>query len=265
VRQQSRATDDSMNAAKLSTIMTVIFLAVFLHRAPAEEVRVRISPDGAEMVKVAGGPFTMGDDEGEPDERPAHEVRVKGFWIDRTEVTFRQYDRCVSEGYCRVPTVAGRVKDKRLPVTGVNWFDAMDYCKWAGKRLPTEAEWEKAARGTDGRNYPWGEKPDCTLANFRECEIGHPLPVGTYPGGASPCGALDMAGNVWEWVADWYDPRYYKTSPRTDPRGPAAGKYRVVRGGSWTRYMAGMRSADRGGFTPQTRADDIGFRCATSD
>ncbi len=253
-----------MNSRSLAVIIVLIVLAASFI-ASAEVIKLRTSPEGVEMVKIPNGPFTMGDNEGEPDERPAHEVELETFWIDRTEVTFRQYDRCVSEGYCRVPTVTGRVKDKTMPVTGVSWFDARDYCKWAGKRLPTEAEWEKAARGTDERTYPWGEKLSCTLANYRECEIGHPMPVGTYPEAASPYGAFDMAGNVWEWVADHYDSQYYKISPASDPQGPGAGKYRVVRGGAWTRYMAGMRSADRGAFTPSSRADDLGFRCARDD
>jgi formylglycine-generating enzyme required for sulfatase activity len=154
----------------------------------------------------------------------------------RTEVTNAQYDRCVRAGVCTAPSnsVWRDVRFADHPVTDVSWDQASVYAQWVGGSLPTEAQWEKAARGTDLRAYPWGDQePTVSLLNFEGSGIGGTSAVGSYPIGASPYGALDMAGNVWEWVADWYDGSYYSVSPVENPQGPATGSYRVLRGGSW--------------------------------
>jgi len=207
-----------------------------------------------DRVTVPGGPFTQGSTRGEEDERPARKVTVKTFAIDRTEVTRAAYAQCVDAGKCRAPAPAEG--DANFPVTGVDWNDAQAYCKFAGARLPTEAEWEKAARGTDGREYPWGNDADCGKANWGSFEgegpcagknPGRPVAVGSYPAGASPYGALDLGGNVWEWVADKYD---------ADPAR------RVVRGGSCCSFFVGPRAPNRNAWAPDHRDADLGFRCA---
>jgi formylglycine-generating enzyme required for sulfatase activity len=225
----------------------------------------------AGMVRVPAGAFTMGGGD-EDDERPAHRVFLSEFQLDRDEVTRGEYGRCVRAHACAAPSVDGAGDGEgadEIAVTGVSWRDADAYCRFAGKRLPTEAEWEKAARGTDGRIYPWGNEPSCAQANFGNFEgegrcpenPGRPVKPGGFPG-ASPYGARDLAGNVWEWVADRYDAKFYRRSPARDPKGPPAGDKRVVRGGACCSMFGLPRASNRLAF-PETYKDiDIGFRCA---
>jgi formylglycine-generating enzyme required for sulfatase activity len=242
------------------------------------------------MVYVPAGAFWMGSKESDPDanddEKPQHEVILDAFWIDRTEVTNGQYRRCVDDGACSPPSSSssstrdsyyGTSEFDDYPVIFVDWEQADAYCTWAGKRLPTESGWEKAARGTDKRMYPWGDGFDGNLVNFCDVNCGFDrknedwddgyadtAPVGNYPNGASPYGALDMAGNVWEWVADWYGEDYYAGSPDRNPQGADSGEMRVLRGGSWSFDQEGVRAANRSSSEPSGLYGDVGFRCARS-
>jgi formylglycine-generating enzyme required for sulfatase activity len=222
-----------------------------------------------EMVFVPGGTFMMGSDpDADPnasdDELPQHEVTLDSFWIDRTEVTNAMYAQCVTDGDCEESAFADDAdyNGASYPVIGVSWFDAENYCQWAGGRLPTEAEWEYAARGNDGRLYPWGNQvPTCELAQFNACS-GNTVEVGSFsPAGDSWVEAADMAGNVWEWVADWYDSDYYENAPANNPTGPESSDRKVLRGGGWRYYSQILRVAYRGYYTPGSRLDSVGYRC----
>lgn len=227
------------------------------------------SNDGAPMVFVPAGAFTMGSDI-LPAERPIHVVTLNAFWLDRYEVTNALYRKCVATGACQPPeaTSTDRGNDYNdpaqsdFPIAQVTWAEAEQYCQWAGKRLPSEAEWEKAARGTDARIYPWGNTFDPALLNSAFNTNLKTTAVGSFPTGASPCGAMDMAGNVWEWVADWYDDHYYAQSLPDNPTGPITGTQKVARGGGYGGTDAVMRTSERRPLYPDDYGGYLGFRCA---
>jgi formylglycine-generating enzyme required for sulfatase activity len=242
---------------------------------------------GVVMRLVPAGEFSMGSENGDSDERPVHQVYLDAFYMDMYEVTNAAYRACVSAGVCTPPhdtssatrsIYYGNSQYDNYPVIYVDWEQANTYCEWRGGSLPTEAQWEKAARGTDGRTYPWGNAFDGTKVNFcdKNCPFGEldktvddgyadTSPVGSYESGKSPYGIYDLAGNVWEWVADWYDPNYYASSPSSNPLGPSSGQDRVLRGGSWDVNRYGVRSAYRNYYTPDViNFFSVGFRCARS-
>ncbi len=221
------------------------------------------------FVPIPAGEFQMGSENGGEDEKPVHGVYLEAFEIGRYEVTNRQYAQCVSAGVCVGMPDAGEDRDLH-PVVNVSWHDAQTFCEWAGGRLPTEAEWEKAARGgLAGKAYPWGdEAPICTAGASNAANFGggscprDSMPVGSFaPNGY---GLYDMAGNVWEWAADWYDGTYYQDSPSSNPLGPSSGEDRVLRGGSWYGDDLSSRSANRYGNHPSVSYNYLGFRCARS-
>ena len=229
--------------------------------------------DDAPMVLIPAGEFWMGspDEEGQKDEHPRHQVSLDAFYMDKFEITVARYAELVRSTKRSKPAYWNQVdssKHGNLPVVGVDWQDAEAYCRWAGKRLPTEAEWEKAARGTDGRRYPWGnEQPTPGLANFGKDYVETIYntglaPVDSYEAGNSPYGLHHMAGNVWEWTADWYDQQFYATSPQRNPTGPSTGTTKVLRGGSWSDEPDFVRSANRNWGTPTSGGARGGFRCA---
>jgi formylglycine-generating enzyme required for sulfatase activity len=239
----------------------------------------------SERVYIPAGTFLMGCDVDHSagywcyeDELPLHTVYLDAYWVDTTEVTNARYAQYVAAGSCTPPSVVSSAQRQHYyddlqyanyPVIYVSWVKAQAFCTWAGGGLPTEAQWERTARGSaDTRPYPWGDQfPDCTLANFLQrtglC-VGDTIEVGNYPNGASPTGALDMAGNVLEWVYDYYATNYYSISPLENPTGPIYGESRVFRGGSFlndaNRLRVSYRSGDFGGYA----AADLGFRCVYS-
>ena len=233
--------------------------------------------DGMALVYVPAGKFLMGsavsDTFAQKNEQPQHSVTLDAFWIDRTDVTNAMYTQCVSAGACQKPkAIVSKTRPDyytnaqygNYPVVFVTWDDAKAYCAWAGRRLPTEAEWEKAARGTDGALYPWGNQPFDDTRGALQPTATDTTPVGSYPAGASPYGALDMAGNVWQWVADWYAADYYANSPAQNPTGPANGTLHILRGGSWDVVRSYVRAAVRDSYQGSITYEQIGFRCAKS-
>lgn len=249
--------------------------------------------DRMTLVYVPAGEFTMGSDADDAlaecqkyrseckrewftNEEPPHEVELNAYWIDQTEVTNAMYAKCVNDGRCEPPASSssysrdlyfGNSTYNDYPVIHINWYHAAAYCEWAGRELPTEAQWEKAARGTSGRTYSWGESISCSFTNYwgkDEGCIGDTSKVGSYPDGSSIYGALDMTGNVWEWVKDWYLSTYYQESPVLNPLGRSSGQERSVRGGAWSTREYRSRTTFRHFLSPTIDGDGLGFRCAFS-
>jgi formylglycine-generating enzyme required for sulfatase activity len=250
------------------------------------------NPEPSKMVFIPAGPFLMGADIendnswGDEDEQPVHKVNLSAYWIDRFEVTAKDFSRFLnlhpkeSPRYIemgRAVTIENRGGKyherpglKRYPANRISWYGASAYCLWMGKRLPTEAEWEKAARGTDERLFPWGnEHPNNSLATYRrkfsEWGFKAMVPVDSMAQGQSPYGVYHMAGNIWEWVADGFDPNYYTSSPTKDPKGPASSTSRVLRGGNWYYKAYYMRTTYRFNEKPEKFKIWQGFRCSKSE
>lgn len=265
-------------------LVAFTFLAVLADTVPAtaQLERLRKAMKDAHAIHESHGPmgtipageFWMGIDgpQGLDDERPRHPVILDAYAMDRHEVTVGRYSIFL-EHTGRMPPLFWDTLDLHehadRPVIGVDWTDADAYCRWAGKRLPTEAEWEHAARGTDERRYPWGNQtPTREFANYgigARFSYGQTLmPVGHYEKGRSPYGMYDMAGNVWEWVQDWYGTNYYEASDRRNPSGPGEGQFKVLRGGSWSELPKYLLTYGRFKLPPNTRNSYMGFRCAKS-
>jgi sulfatase modifying factor 1 len=270
-----------MKALRSMMVMGIVLVAVpAVTVAEGLEKEVK-GKDGAPMVLIPEGSFPMGvphgDRDGGRDEYPRHDVFVNNFYIDKFELTNGRYLEFVKATNHRIPqnpknatrnlwegdTITESLADR--PVVNVDWADAQAYCQWAGKRLPTEAEWEKAAKGTTDRRFPWGNvEPTNKHLNFNQQWIGEKtlMPVGSYELGKSPFGVYDMAGNVWEWVNDWYDAKYYEKSPAKNPTGPETGTKRVLRGSGWQNETPTVRIFTRVDSDPTIRNESTGFRCA---
>lgn len=244
------------------------------------------------MLFVKPGSFHMGNSSefASSNQVPSHQVFIDAYYIDKHEVTIQEYEKFIQAGgyhknefwtnlgwefiqqnQIKGYMVLGQPRAERLfqklynapnqPVIGVSWYEANAYCKWAGKRLPTEAEWEKAARGLDGFLYPWGNEMIFANVSYNITNGKRTLPVGSFSNGASPYGCLDMSGNVWEWCSDWYDEDYYSRSTLRNPAGPKKGTYRVLRGGSWGSNRLQLQSVFRYYDRPTFRGFNVGFRC----
>ncbi|MGI9276411.1 MAG: formylglycine-generating enzyme family protein [Endozoicomonas sp.] len=242
-----------------------------------------------EVIALPAGSFTRGCTENAQtlgdlcdwDTYPARTIHLSAFEIDKYPVTFRRYNECYKENVCGELYAQGGCNWKQpdsdnLPVNCISWKQAKEYCEWEGRRLPTEAEWEKTARGTDNRIYPWGEEePSCKRAIMNQktdettmgpgCGAGTTQAVDSRPEGQSPDGVMDMVGNVWEWVSDWYGKFYYSTSTDTDPKGPIIGQKRSIRGGDWlAKKSYELNAIVRSNYDPLSSGYVVGFRCAKS-
>jgi formylglycine-generating enzyme len=227
-----------------------------------------VGKDGAPMVLIPVGEFTMGSDKGDDDEEPVHKVFLDSFYLDKFEVTNGRFAKFVEAIQSEPPWGFADKETPVLrqdqPVRWVNWMEAMGYCLWAGKRLPTEAEWEKAARGSDARVYPWGnDAPTLAHAVFGLKEGSDTVSaIGNRDKGKSPFGVHDLAGNLYEWTTDWYDEQFYSKNPAINPRGPAEGSAKVQRGGSYINGAYRLRSSFRTKGDPTEHDPNVGFRCA---
>ena len=264
------------SSVRIFTVLLMIIMAVLVRAEDAKEVvvasaeelkgikakKITWKKDGAKMVLIPAGSFDMGSGESS-DEQPVHTVYVDAFYMDEYEVTNAQYRKFMSATGHREPRYwdDSDYNQPNQPVVGVDWNDAVAYARWAGRRLPTEAEWEYAARGgLSGRKYPWGDPISTSQANYGS-NVGKPVPVGSYS--ANGYGLYDMAGNVYEWCSDWYDEDYYSSSPSRNPQGPSSGSYRVLRGGSWFNLPYHLRVAYRNNYIPASAYDTYGFRCVS--
>lgn len=237
-------------------------------KKPGKPFAVRISPmDGAEMVWIPEGEFKMGSNEviSFNPEQPAHQVFLDGYWIYKNVVTVAQYKKFCEKTQHTLPEAPKWGWKDDHPVVSVMWKEAKAYCEWVGGQLPTEAQWEKAARGTDGRRFPWGDTWDAECAQsskIRPGSVGGTAPAGSHTKGASPYGVLDMAGNVFQWCSDWYDAKYYEHSPPKNPTGPETGMERVIRGGGWNVHIQNFfRTSMRFRYEPDISGHNGGFRC----
>ena len=246
-------------------LAVVVAAAVVLTKKKSTPLAAEITDSkNAVMVLVPEGDFVMGSDNGDEDERPVHTVYLDEFYIDKYEVTNSDYRVCVVDGVCKPPqdmTNYNNPEYENHPVVHVDWEMARTYCDWRDAQLPTEAQWEKAARGMDARTYPWGEGIACSQANYLSC-IEDTQPFDSYAGSLSPYGAYNMAGNVWEWVADWYSPAY-DVSETDNPVGAESGERRVLRGGGWNQHEYLLRTSARLGVVPTDVFLSFGFRCAS--
>ena len=254
-------------------LLIIIQLSILLYnRAPDDgDAAATVTPpptptplDGAPTQRIPGGTVAMGAADGQDDERPVRPVTLTPFLLHEREVTWAQFRRyAAATGATPPPPPRSWQPSAAEPVVNVTWAEADAYCRWAGGRLPTEAEWEYAARGPDARRYPWGDRWDPARTNSMQPEDGfaEASPAGAFPSGASPFGVLDLAGNVWEWTADWYGERR-SSAAVTDPTGPAGGMEKVQKGGSFRFPPEDLRGANRFAELPTIRSEDTGFRCA---
>lgn len=289
-----------MELKTLGFVLTVILMAGGCHQTgvvkPAPEalaptIAQEVQPTAemasteeiylAETVFIPAGSFLMGAEaetgfaiceesragcalEDFADEGPVREVTLDAFWIDKFEVTNNGYRRCVDAGGCDLPALLEFYNHPDFadhPVVYVSWFQAERFCQWAGGSLPTEAQWELAARGRDGRIFPWGDALVCGKANLKGCTQGLTMPAGSFVDGASPYGVMDMAGNAAEWTADWYDPAGYDAADLTNPTGLMEGELKTARGGSWKNPFSGARATNRTANYPEVFSSGVGFRC----
>ncbi len=250
-----------MHNSKKSKALWIGFIIICLVGIYFKAAHAKAPQD---MVLIPAGEFTMGSEDGDKDELPQRQVYLDAFYIAKYEVTNAQYRKFVKATGYREPYGWDdkNFNQPNQPVVGVSWEDAAAYCKWAGRRLPTEAEWEKAARGDGGWIFPWGQDWNKQNANSSSLDKHKTAPVGSYPQGVSSYGVYDMAGNVWEWCADWYVADYYLLGPGRNPPGPSTSDSKVIRGGGWFDSPTQLRTTNRYYSHPMVRYNGIGFRCA---